>query len=157
MIFIIGLLVGYANAACYLTYDIRGCNDNEMFNQCNYAQQQINDYANLLININDTYELIKHMPNMKCSQYIVCGGSAYCQNMDSYKACLNATTELDGFITIASEYINIPVNLLESKPVFVCEKKDIINGYSVTDYYENSGNNIVLPLFLVLSTIFLCT
>lgn len=159
MIIILGLLVAYANAACYINYKSSGCNDNEMFNQCNYAQQQINDYAKIIMGINDTYELVKHIPNLNCSQHIVCyaPNHAYCQNLDSYEACLGAKTELSKFITDASQYIAIPVNLLESMPNFVCAKKDTINNYGVADFNEiNTAGHMHLSLFLILMALVMC-
>lgn len=150
------ILFAYTNAACMINYEERGCNDLEMYYQCKNAQDKIDIYANLIITLNNTFELFNQIPYLECDKHVMCHKVEYspatiqCQNLISYYKCTNANIMLDNFIKIAANYTNIPSNLLKNKPVFICDKKD-----NILDYYESSSNHLYLPLFMIIITIIL--
>lgn len=146
---IILLLIGYARSTCktyeyYWSY----CNDMEMFAQCDRAQQQVNNFANLIIGANNTYELLNRIPDLECDRHIYCkvGGSNACQNMQSYLQCNRAEPMLNDFIAVAQSIIEIPENILANKPDFRCHKQD-----GVHEFYENDGNMLQVSIVLIAS------
>ena len=117
-----------------------GCNDMEMFQQCDKAQQTIIRICDMVIGINNTYELVSEIPDLECDRYIYCYTSLRrCQNIDSLGQCKKARVELENFITLAQDFVEVPSRLLEMsrKLEFRCEKD---NSDSVDDY--SSGHRL---------------
>jgi hypothetical protein len=155
ILFILFTYFTFVNSMCY--YGNWCCNDMEMFEQCNYAQVTINNYCDKIINVNQTYALVNAIPQLNCSQNIVCCTSQYnngndysyyCQNMNSYKACINSISQLDEFIRTARTYGVIPENLLVNKPTITCQKK--LNVYEYTGSATVNKISAILIIVLVL-------
>lgn len=122
------------------------CNDMEMFNRCNDAQEQINDYVNKASSMNKDCKLDLYTPKLFCDQSITCYSQKYgfCQNMDSYDKCQSAPMKLNTFIEKVSSCVNITID----KPTFYCHMDKDVN-----NYYESSGNLLKSTISLVLLAI----
>ena len=141
-------LVGFVGvrSLCY-TQDY-GCNDMGMYSQCERAQQLITDFAKTVISLNNTYQLA--IPNLGCDKHVWCEAvQKFCQNMNAYDKCVDATNVLNNFITDASNYVQIPSTLLAAKPTFTCtkEEREYIWGSKVNDYYANDSSKITTLSF----------
>lgn len=128
------------NCFCYVDGGSYSCMDMEMFEQCNYAQMKINEFAHMIVNINNTYQLMNQVPDLKCDRSMNCyyhcnDGSYKCQNLDSYDKCANATLALDGFILNAQKHVVIDANLIANRPAITCVMRD-----SDVCNYRSSGS-----------------
>ncbi len=144
-------LIGYVHAKCQ-SYDFY-CNDMEMYYQCDRAQQQINKFTDMMIQLNNTYELLNNVPDLECDKYINCITEVTineCQNMQSYLQCNSAELVLDEFIIIAKNKTEIPENLYSNKPIIRCEKED-----GVYEYYESDSNYLTVSLLFMLLMLFI--
>jgi hypothetical protein len=117
-----------------------------MFEQCDFAQQQIISYHTML---NTT----SAVPDLRCAQHILCcnedtfGDGSFCQNMDSYQACKGAETIIENSSPLPGII----------KPVITCLSKDIMRGKKVYDWYQSGASSkqhylyllIILPYLLL--------
>lgn len=119
-IFFLAILIQYVSASCETASGQSFCNDMEMFEQCNYAQELINTYIHdvFIYNIdNANLSIITNTPQLECYLYIACdareeknkyGGLDECESIDAYNACVSAELKLSKFITNATQFIDIP-------------------------------------------------
>ena len=139
-----------------------GCNDEEMYQQCNKAQLDINGFAYQVFELNKTtFEILSLIPNFECEKNIWCQAwSKYCQNMNAYDKCVGATAKLNKFIADASRYVDIPEKFVENKPVIdYCKKDDrkYIQSAEVNDFYENSSCKISISMTIISALILALT
>lgn len=123
----------YSNAYLAVSYF---CADEEMKLQCVDAQSAIDRYADRIITIavqssvDVGQDFMNNIPNLKCELSVEChyehkvNGKIYCENMDSYDKCTNATTLLNNFALYALAYsgMNVsPINkAIQAKPTISC-------------------------------------
>ena len=120
------ILVKTLDARCQSGVNRNCCDDIEMYLQCQHVQNSIIGYANYIIRLNQSYQLISLIPNLGCDEHIVCCGNAgndfMCQNIDSYNICLGANDVLNNFIKTILNYVDVPPVLISQKPNFTCVK-----------------------------------
>jgi len=134
-IFIFAVLISSAIAVCRPTYRSCNCNDMEMFEQCDYAQQQINTYVTSLFNYNEgnnNISLVTDLPHLECYKHINCNQcdekykfGDMCLNIDAYNACTSAESKLSNFINSAKKFIQVPESI--HVPTFECSQFDNSN------------------------------
>ena len=103
------------------------CNDMESFELCKSAQSKLNNYIKkVYYYTNDTSLFVKH--NLRCSTHIYClctpdslDDTAYCQNTDAIKLCLDAKMKLDVFLnTLNNNNVSLPKHITMFQPIINC-------------------------------------
>lgn len=160
-IFFLAILVQHVLASCETARGQTSCNDMEMFEQCNYAQQQIDTYINnvFIYNINNpNLSMVTNIPQLQCYFYISCNrfeekgknkyGTSSCESTDAYNACVSAELKLSNFIKNATQFIVIPEFI--PLPTIECYHSDSNSVISNSGTVNFTLILILFPLFTFL-------